>query len=59
MIKNNDSTLVHPIIVSLIERKWKYFARRILIRRFMLTFIYLLIFLGTTILERTRLEKVI
>ncbi|CAF3726658.1 unnamed protein product [Rotaria sp. Silwood1] len=56
MIKNNDSKLVNPIIISLIEKKWKHFAYRILIRRFFFTLIYLLIFLATTILEQTRIE---
>ncbi|CAF1415395.1 unnamed protein product [Rotaria sordida] len=59
MIKNNDSKLVNPIIISLIEKKWKHFAYRILIRRFFFTLIYLLIFLATTILEQTRMEMVI
>ncbi|CAF4156657.1 unnamed protein product [Rotaria sordida] len=48
--------LVHPIIISLIDKKWKYFAYRILIRRFLITFLYLLVFLGTTILQQTRPE---
>ncbi|CAF4979350.1 unnamed protein product, partial [Rotaria sp. Silwood1] len=59
MIKNNDSKLVNPIIISLIEKKWKHFAYRILIRRFFFTLIYLLIFLATTILEQTRIEMII
>ncbi|CAF1032280.1 unnamed protein product [Rotaria sp. Silwood1] len=59
MIKNNDSKLVNPIIISLIDKKWSYFAYRILIRRFFFTFIYLLIFLATTILEQTRTEMMI
>ncbi|CAF4221140.1 unnamed protein product, partial [Rotaria sordida] len=59
MIKNNDSKLVNPIIISLIEKKWKHFAYRILIRRFFFTLIYLLIFLATTILEQTRMEMII
>ncbi|CAF3706749.1 unnamed protein product [Rotaria sordida] len=56
MIKNNDPELVHPIIISLIDKKWKYFAYRILIHRFLITFLYLLVFLGTTILQQTRSE---
>ncbi|CAF2890758.1 unnamed protein product [Rotaria sp. Silwood2] len=56
MIKNNDPKLVHPIIISLIDKKWKQFAYRILIRRFFLTFVYLLSFLITTILEQAPSE---
>ncbi|CAF4791173.1 unnamed protein product, partial [Rotaria sp. Silwood2] len=56
MIKNNNPELVHPIITSLIDTKWKFFANRILIRRFIITFLYLLVFLGTTILQQTRRE---
>ncbi|CAF3405371.1 unnamed protein product [Rotaria sp. Silwood2] len=56
MIKNNDPKLVHPIIISLIDKKWKQFAYRILIRRFFLTFFYLLSFLVTTILEQAPSE---
>ncbi|CAF1052768.1 unnamed protein product [Rotaria sordida] len=59
MIKNNNPELVHPIITSLIDKKWKYFASRILIRRFLITFLYLLVFLGTTIIQQTRPEIII
>lgn len=49
MVKNNDTKLVHPMITSLIDKKWKHFVYRILIQRFLMTFVYLLIFLCTTI----------
>lgn len=48
-MKNNDTKLVHPMITSLIDKKWKHFVYRILIQRFVITFAYLLIFLTTTI----------
>ncbi|CAM2718816.1 unnamed protein product [Rotaria socialis] len=54
MVRKNNSALVDPIITSLTEKKWKHFAYRILIRRFLIAFLYLLVFLGTTILEQTR-----
>ncbi|CAM4838806.1 unnamed protein product [Rotaria magnacalcarata] len=56
MVQTNNSALVDPIITSLIDKKWEYFAYRILIKRFIITFLYLLIFLGTTILEQTRFK---
>ncbi len=59
IIKNNDSELVHPIITSLIDKKWKHFVYRVLIQRFFLTFSYLMIFLLTTILEQSRAKSVI
>jgi hypothetical protein len=59
IIKNNDAELVHPIITSLIDKKWKHFAYRILIRRLLVTFTYLLIFLATTIMDQTQLATVI
>ena len=49
IVKNNDTKLVYPIITSLIDKKWKHFVYRILIQRFLITFVYLLIFLTTTI----------
>ena len=58
IIKNNDATLIQPIITSLVDKKWTYFAHRILMRRFLVTIVYLLVFLLTTILERTRLDPV-
>ncbi len=58
VVKNNNSELVHPIITSLIDKKWKHFVYRKLIGRLFLTFTYLLIFLATTILEQTRPETV-
>lgn len=58
MIKNNDPELVDSIIVSLIDKKWSHFAYRVLLRRFFIAFVYLLIFLATTILEQTRPELV-
>ena len=58
IIKNNDATLIQPIITSLIDKKWKYFAYRILMRRFLVTVVYLFVFLLTTILEQTRLQTV-
>ncbi|UJR09267.1 hypothetical protein I4U23_013512 [Adineta vaga] len=57
IIKNNDAELVHPIITSLIDKKWKHFVHRVLVKRFTITFIYLIIFLLTTILEQSRPEK--
>ena len=43
---------MHPIIISLIDKKWNYFASRILTRRFFFAFLYLFIFLLTTIFEQ-------
>ncbi len=59
IIRNNDSELVHPIITSLIDKKWKHFVYRILIQRFILTFVYLMIFLITTIFEQSQPKSVI
>jgi hypothetical protein len=59
IIKNNNPELMHPVIISLIEKKWKYFAYRKLMQRFLVTFGYLLIFLLTTILEQKQPETVI
>ena len=53
IIKNNDSELVHPILTSLVDKKWKYFVYRQLRARFLIAFIYLIIFLLTTILEQS------
>jgi hypothetical protein len=58
IVRNNDSELVHPILTSLIDKKWKHFVHRVLVRRFLLTFLYLMTFLLTTILEQSRPETV-
>ncbi len=58
IVRNNDSELVHPIITSLIDKKWKHFVYRILIQRFLLTFAYLLIFLIKTIFEQSQPKSV-
>ncbi len=59
IIRNNDSELVHPIITSLIDKKWKHFVHRVLIQRFLLTFAYLIIFLITTIAQQSQPKSVI
>lgn len=43
---------MHPIIISLVDKKWSFFAYRVLRRRFLFTFTYLIIFLLTTISQR-------
>lgn len=53
IIKNNDSKLIHPILTSLVDKKWKSFVYRQLRIRFLIAFIYLMVFLLTTILEQT------
>ncbi|CAF3781223.1 unnamed protein product [Adineta steineri] len=56
IIKNNDTELIHPILTSLIDQKWKHFVYRSFSQRFIFTFMYLLTFLATTILEQSRTE---
>lgn len=58
IIQNNSPALINPILIALVEQKWKYFAHRILRRRFLLSFIYLIAFLTTTILEQMTFETV-
>ncbi|CAF4340455.1 unnamed protein product, partial [Rotaria sordida] len=57
MIKKNNAELINPIVISLIDKKWRSFAYRIFIRRFFIVFLYLLVFLATTTLRETRSEK--
>lgn len=52
IIQDNNPALINPIIISLVEEKWKSFAERILRQRFFMAFFYLIIFLITTILEQ-------
>lgn len=52
IIRNNNPALINPIIIALVEEKWKSFAERILRRRFLMTSFYLFTFLLTTILEQ-------
>ncbi|CAF2906771.1 unnamed protein product [Rotaria sp. Silwood2] len=59
MIKKNDTELISPIIISLIDKKWTSFAYRILVQQFLVTCLYLLIFLATTILRPTTSEKTV
>ncbi|CAF1031094.1 unnamed protein product [Rotaria sordida] len=48
--------IMHPRIIDLVDQKWERFARRIFFRRFLVTIVYLFIFLITTILNQTRIE---
>ncbi|CAF4913953.1 unnamed protein product, partial [Rotaria sp. Silwood1] len=57
MIKKNNAELISPIIVSLIDKKWRSFAYRIFVRRFFMALLYLLVFLATTTLRKTGSEK--
>jgi hypothetical protein len=50
--------IMHPRIIDLVSKKWERFARRIFFRRFLVTLVYLFIFLITTILDQTRTEIV-
>ncbi len=50
--------IMHPRIIDLVDKKWERFARRIFFRRFLVTLVYLFIFLITTILDQTRTETV-
>ncbi|CAF3956669.1 unnamed protein product [Rotaria sp. Silwood1] len=59
MIKKNNADLINPTIVSLIDKKWKSFAYPLFVRRFLITFIYLLVFLATTMLRQPRSEKTV
>lgn len=59
IVQNSQAELImHPRIIDLVNKKWECFARRIFFRRFFVTFVYLLIFLITTILDQTRIETV-
>lgn len=59
IVQNAQAELImHPRIVDLVGRKWNCFARRIFFWRFLLTLVYLSIFLITTILDQTRIETV-
>lgn len=58
MVKRNDPKLVNPILISLIDKKWKHFAYGKLRRRFLVTFLYLLVFLITTMLDKITVEQV-
>ncbi|CAF1345973.1 unnamed protein product [Rotaria sordida] len=57
MIKKNNAELINPIVISLIDKKWRSFAYQIFVRRFLIVFLYLLVFLVTTTLRETRSEK--
>ncbi|CAF3806276.1 unnamed protein product [Rotaria sp. Silwood1] len=57
IIKKNNAELINPIIVSLIDKKWRSFVYRIFVRRFSIIFLYLLVFLATTTLRQTKSEK--
>lgn len=59
IVKNNASGLIHPILTALVDKKWKHFVYRALIRRFLIAFVYLLIFLITTVLDNTKSKSVI
>jgi hypothetical protein len=50
--------IMHPRLIDLVDKKWERFARRIFFRRFVITLVYLFIFLITTILDQTRIETV-
>jgi len=50
--------LILPRLLYLVDKKWERFARRIFFRRFLVTLVYLFIFLITTILDQTRTETV-
>jgi len=50
--------ITHPRVIDLVDRKWNCFAQRIFFRQFMATLFYLIIFLMTTILGHSRIEKV-
>ena len=49
---------MHPRLIDLVDKKWERFSRRIFFQRFLVTLVYLLIFLTTTILDQTRTETV-
>ena len=49
---------MHRRLIDLVNKKWERFARRIFFHRFLVTLLYLLIFLLTTILDQTRTETV-
>ncbi|CAF3432259.1 unnamed protein product [Rotaria sp. Silwood1] len=48
--------IMHPRLIDLVNKKWERFARRIFFRRFLITLCYLIVFLGTTILDQSRIE---
>ncbi|CAF1293695.1 unnamed protein product [Adineta ricciae] len=55
IVQNAQSELIiHPRIIDLVSKKWECFARQIFFRRFLITLVYLLFFLFTTILDQTR-----
>ncbi|CAF0965109.1 unnamed protein product [Rotaria sordida] len=57
IVQNAQAELImHPRIIDLVDRKWECFARRLFFRRFLVTLIYLFIFIITTILSQTRIE---
>ena len=58
MQSGHAELIMHPRIIDLVDQKWERFARRIFFRRFVVTLVYLLIFLITTILDQTRTETV-
>ncbi len=50
--------IMHPRLIDLVDKKWERFSRRIFFQRFLLTLVYMFIFLITTILEQSRTEIV-
>ncbi len=50
--------IMHPRVIDLVNKKWNCFAQGIFFQQFLGTLFYLLIFLLTTILDHSRLEKV-
>ena len=50
--------IMHPRLIDLVNKKWERFARQIFFHRFLVTLSYLIIFLGTTILDQSRTEIV-
>ncbi|CAF2968451.1 unnamed protein product [Rotaria sp. Silwood2] len=50
--------IMHPRLIDLVDRKWERFARRYFFRRFLVTLAYLFVFLLTTILDQTRIERI-
>ncbi|CAF1503549.1 unnamed protein product [Adineta ricciae] len=59
IVQNAQSELIiHPRIIDLVDKKWECFARQSFFRRFLVTLVYLLSFLLTTILDQTRTDIV-
>ncbi len=59
IVQNSHVELItHPRVIDLVDRKWNCFAERIFFQQFMATLVYLIIFLLTTILGHSRIEKV-